>query len=64
MKRRAFLASLAAATAVPRLSWADAGSPAYLAAAQEPSGGWDAARWGAQKNYSPGVTALALLAGG
>lgn len=38
MKRRAFLASLAAATAVPRLSWADAGSPAYLAAAQEPSG--------------------------
>jgi len=38
MKRRAFLASLAAAAATPRLSWADAGSPAYLAAARNPGG--------------------------
>ncbi|WP_375688620.1 DUF1513 domain-containing protein [Pseudooceanicola sp. LIPI14-2-Ac024] len=36
--RRAFLASLLAAASVPRLTWADAGSPAYLAAAKEPSG--------------------------
>jgi uncharacterized protein len=33
--RRAFLAGLAAAT-LPRLSWADAGNPAYLAAAKLP----------------------------
>ncbi|MCT2539118.1 DUF1513 domain-containing protein [Sedimentimonas flavescens] len=38
MKRRAFLASFAAAAALPRASWADAGSPAYLAAAKEVSG--------------------------
>ncbi|MBT9383091.1 DUF1513 domain-containing protein [Pseudooceanicola sp. CBS1P-1] len=38
--RRAFMASLAASLAVPRLSWADAGSPAYLAAAREPDGGY------------------------
>ncbi len=37
--RRAFLAGLAA-TAVPRLSWADAGNPAYLAAARAPSGAY------------------------
>ena len=37
--RRAFLASLAAASAAPRLGWAAAGSPAYIAAAQEPDGG-------------------------
>ncbi len=36
--RRAFLASLAAAAAVPRASWADAGAPAYLAAARDASG--------------------------
>ncbi|WP_323763530.1 DUF1513 domain-containing protein [Marinovum sp.] len=35
--RRAFLAGLLA-TSAPRLSWADAGNPAYLAAAREPSG--------------------------
>ncbi|SHF41855.1 hypothetical protein SAMN05444339_10614 [Loktanella atrilutea] len=38
--RRAFLGSLLAAGALPRLSWADAGSPAFLAAAQEPDGGF------------------------
>jgi uncharacterized protein len=32
--RRGFIASLLAASAVPNLSWADAGSPAYLAAAK------------------------------
>ena len=32
--RRGFLASLLAASAVPSLSWADAGSPAFLAAAK------------------------------
>lgn len=32
--RRGFLASLLAASALPSLSWADAGSPAYLAAAK------------------------------
>ena len=37
--RRAFLAGLVAATGTPRLSWADAGDPAYLAAARAPSGG-------------------------
>ncbi|SIO05323.1 DUF1513 domain-containing protein [Vannielia litorea] len=36
--RRAFLASLAAAAALPRASWADAGAPAFLAAARAPSG--------------------------
>lgn len=32
--RRGFMASLLAASAMPSLSWADAGSPAYLAAAK------------------------------
>lgn len=32
--RRGFLATLAASALVPRLGWADAGSPAYLAAAK------------------------------
>ncbi|RVV97435.1 DUF1513 domain-containing protein [Mesobaculum littorinae] len=36
--RRRFLAGLAAASAVPRLSWAEAGSPAYVAAARDPDG--------------------------
>ena len=40
MKRRAFLASLAAACAAPALSWADAGSPAYLAAARAADGAY------------------------
>ncbi len=34
--RRSFLATLLAASAVPALSWADAGDPAFLAAAREP----------------------------
>ncbi|WP_424931734.1 DUF1513 domain-containing protein [Amaricoccus macauensis] len=36
--RRGFLKSLMAATALPALGWADAGSPAYLAAAKRPDG--------------------------
>ncbi|MEH6653734.1 DUF1513 domain-containing protein [Loktanella salsilacus] len=36
--RRGFLASLAAAVAIPSVTWADAGSPDYLAAAREPDG--------------------------
>lgn len=36
--RRSFLGGLLAAGAVPRLSWADAGSPAFVAAAREPDG--------------------------
>lgn len=36
--RRQFLAGLLAAGAVPRVGWADAGSPAFVAAAQEPNG--------------------------
>lgn len=40
MKRRTFLASLAAACAAPALSWADAGSPAYLAAARAADGAY------------------------
>jgi uncharacterized protein len=36
--RRSFLASLLAAGAAPSLSWADAGSPAFLAAARDPDG--------------------------
>ncbi|MGV8953163.1 MAG: DUF1513 domain-containing protein [Cypionkella sp.] len=38
--RRSFIASLFAATAVPSLSWADAGNPSFLAAAREPDGGF------------------------
>ncbi|MDK3074594.1 DUF1513 domain-containing protein [Sedimentitalea sp. JM2-8] len=38
--RRGFLASLAAAAAAPSLTWADAGSPEFLAAAKEPDGGF------------------------
>jgi len=38
--RRHFLASLLAASAMPRLSWADAGNPSYLAAAKEADGGY------------------------
>ena len=40
MQRRAFLAALAAGTTMPMLSWADAGDPAFLAAAKEPSGAY------------------------
>ena len=36
--RRNFLTGLLAASAIPRLSWADAGSPTYLAAAREVDG--------------------------
>jgi len=36
--RRGFLAGLLAASAIPRLSWADAGNPAYLAAARQADG--------------------------
>ncbi|QQA43807.1 DUF1513 domain-containing protein [Pelagovum pacificum] len=38
--RRGFLAGLAAAASFPRPTWADAGSPAYLAAAQVPDGSY------------------------
>ncbi|MEC7299045.1 MAG: DUF1513 domain-containing protein, partial [Pseudomonadota bacterium] len=38
--RRGFLASLLAASTMPRLSWADAGNPAYLSAAREGDGGY------------------------
>ncbi|MEM6390054.1 MAG: DUF1513 domain-containing protein [Pseudomonadota bacterium] len=38
--RRAFLGGLLAASAAPGLSWADAGSPAFLAAALGPDGGY------------------------
>lgn len=38
--RRHFLAGLAAATGLPRMGWAAAGSPAYLAAARDPSGAY------------------------
>ncbi len=38
--RRGFLAGFLAASAIPGLSWADAGSPAYLAAAREQDGGF------------------------
>lgn len=36
--RRGFLTSLLASAALPRLSWADAGNPAFLAAAKEEDG--------------------------
>ncbi len=36
--RRAFLSGLLAASTTPNLTWADAGSPAYLAAAKLPNG--------------------------
>jgi hypothetical protein len=35
---------------------------AWLLKTQEPNGHWDAAKWGAQKNYTIGITALALTA--
>lgn len=38
--RRGFLAGLLAAASAPTLSWADAGGPAYLAAAKEPWGAY------------------------
>lgn len=38
--RRGFLTRLLAATAVPTLTWADAGSPGYLAAARERDGSY------------------------
>ncbi|MFC2969430.1 DUF1513 domain-containing protein [Acidimangrovimonas pyrenivorans] len=38
--RRRFLGTLLAASAMPRLSWADAGSPAFLAAARERNGAY------------------------
>ncbi|WP_123792109.1 DUF1513 domain-containing protein [Pacificibacter maritimus] len=36
--RRSFLVSLLATASLPRLTWADAGGPSYLAAAKDPSG--------------------------
>ena len=38
--RRHFLGTLIAASMLPRLGWADAGSPAFVAAAQERDGGY------------------------
>ncbi|HRW14115.1 DUF1513 domain-containing protein [Amaricoccus sp.] len=38
--RRGFLAGLLAAGTAPQLGWASVGNPAYLAAAQEPDGGF------------------------
>lgn len=38
------------------------GALGWLEKAQEPDGGWDAVRWGAQKNYGVGVSALAVMA--
>lgn len=38
--RRAFLSGLLAATLTPRPTWADAGTPAYLAAAKTPAGSY------------------------
>ncbi len=38
--RRSFLTGLLASGLAPYASWADAGSPAYLAAAKVPSGGF------------------------
>ncbi len=38
--RRAFIASILVTGAVPRSGWAAAGNPAFLAAAQEPDGGF------------------------
>lgn len=40
MRRRAFLASFLASASLPALSWADAGGPAFLAAAREADGGY------------------------
>ena len=40
MLRRHFLGALAASVAMPRQGWADAGNPAFLAAAQETAGGY------------------------
>jgi hypothetical protein len=34
----------------------------WLCSAQEPDGHWDSSKWGAQKYFTPGITALAILA--
>ncbi len=34
----------------------------WLRTTQEPDGHWDTFKWGAQKNYAPGIAALAVLA--
>lgn len=39
-----------------------AAARAWLEQTQEPDGSWDAAKWGAQKQYRTGLSALALLA--
>lgn len=38
--RRGFIASLLASATLPTLTWADAGGPAYIAAAKEPDGSY------------------------
>ena len=38
MRRRHFLTALLASATLPQVTWADAGNPAFLAAAQEPDG--------------------------
>lgn len=38
MRRRHFLSALLASATLPQVTWADAGDPAFLAAAQEPDG--------------------------
>lgn len=40
MDRRSFLSSMLFSAAIPRLGWADAGNPAYLAAAREADGAY------------------------
>ncbi|CUH75347.1 hypothetical protein SAMN04488093_101486 [Tropicibacter naphthalenivorans] len=40
MRRRHFLSALLASASLPALSWADAGNPAFLAAAREENGGY------------------------
>jgi len=63
------LALVLAGVLVGRLRPAIAPRDRFVAAAlgwlhetQEPEGRWDAAKWGAQQNYTPALTALAALA--
>ncbi|MEO9780836.1 MAG: DUF1513 domain-containing protein [Sedimentitalea sp.] len=49
--RRRFLTTALAASALPKLGWADAGAPAYLAAAREPDGSF--ALFGLSRTATP-----------
>jgi hypothetical protein len=50
------------ARATARVNTNTADALEWLVRAQEPDGSWSAERWGGQRNYTPALTALPLLA--